>query len=119
MATQKEILEVGADANRAGNEVRSALDLVQYQRPATGAFAAGATVDVTIEHTGFDPVTVLTGVSLDADFVLRPRAPVHDSAGAAIAGSSTRHQLAGGRVRVAVTGGGEGNTGSFLILFDR
>lgn len=114
-----ENLSVPADGSANGNPVRLALDRVQYQRRATGSYDNGATATVEIvqqDAGGFDNVTVLADVSLDASALWRPRAAVHGSDGTVIANQWERHFLGNAYVQITVTGGGSGS-GDFLLTF--
>lgn len=119
MYVEYETHTVPAGDSAQGGELRGRLAFVQYKRPASGAYAAGAVVAVDIVREGFQDVSVLTGVTLAANNLWRPRADVHDSAGAAIADQVTYHVLANARVRITVTGGGAGNTGEFLVAIEK
>lgn len=107
-------------------EVRGVLDTIVYTPDATAPYTAGATLAVNIVRaapTGtpagdwVDPEVVLTGVSLDAGFVRRPRAPVHASDGTVVTGQVDRIELAHEQLEFVVTNGGDDNTGKFLVIY--
>ncbi len=100
-------------------ELRGYIESIVYEPDGTAPYAAASTFAVTIIRPGFTSETILTGIALDAGAkVLRPRVPVHDSAGAAVAGVVDRVAIAYEKIRVTVTAGGAAKTGKFVITLN-
>lgn len=86
-----------------------------------GDFADGVEFTITDEATG---ESLWTDTNVNASEVVRPRAPVHDQAGAArlyaAGGTAVADQIAMGnsRIKIAIAQGGNAKVGTFHILVE-
>lgn len=93
-------------------------DAIHYVK---GDFADGVDFTITSEATG---VSLWTDTNVNASEVVRPRAPTHDQAGAALlyasggTAVSERIALANDRVKIVIAQGGNAKSGTFHILVD-
>lgn len=112
--------DIEAGDTAKGLDLRGWIEYIQYTRPAS-PYDNGATLTVKVKRPdGLHEATILTGISLNADFLFYPRTPVHDASGAVIAGVAARHVLANAKIEFDVTGGGAvTNTGDFLVAIER
>ncbi|RLP22261.1 hypothetical protein [Mesorhizobium sp. YM1C-6-2] len=98
--------------------VRGDLESIQYVKAGSGNYADGVDVLVTDAVTG---ETLWTGTNVNASAIVRPRAALHDTAGAAAlyadAGEAVLGKIAiSGRIKVAVSAGGAAKTGLFRFI---
>jgi hypothetical protein len=97
------------------------IDSIHYVKPGSGGFANGVDFTITAESTG---ESIWTENNVDASTVRRPRAATHTTAGVAAlyasAGTAVQDRISLGRdrVKVAVAQGGNGTTGTFVIMVD-
>ena len=90
------------------------LESVQYVKD---DYADGVDFTITAEATGEN---IWTDTNINASEVVRPRAPVHSTAGVAATYDGTRTvndriALARDRVKIVIASGGDTKTGSFVI----
>lgn len=94
------------------------IESIQY---ANVDFASGVDFTITADVTG---ESILSLTNQNTNFLLRPRAATHSTAGAAALYASggtavnDRIALSRDRVKIAVAEGGNGKTGTFTITVD-
>lgn len=97
------------------------IESIQYVKPGSGGFSDGVDFTITSNVTG---ETIWAELNVNASTVRRPRAATHTTAGVASlyasGGTAVQDRIALSRdqVKVAVAQGGNGTTGTFVIVVD-
>ncbi len=95
--------------------VRGHLESIQYVKT---DYADGVDFTITDETTG---ESLWTDTNINAAEIVRPRAPLHDQAGAArlyaAGGTAVAERIAiNGRIKIVIAAGGNAKTGMFRFL---
>lgn len=96
----------------SGRAISGSIAAIRYIKAGSGAFV-GTTWTFTNEATG---EALLTMAQAAASTTRYPRANVHDTSGVAITGVYDMIAIANGRIKLAITGGTPGQTGSFFVV---
>lgn len=97
------------------------IESIEYVKPQTGAFSNGVDFTITAEATG---EAIWSATDQNTATTVRPRAATHSTAGvAALYGSegepvNDKIALGRDRVKIAVAQGGNGTSGTFVIVVD-
>jgi len=123
MYAEKHIVSITTDENGDGvgytPPVTGRILSIRYIEPDTGGYSAGVDFDVEGETSG---IVIWSEDSVDASVTISPRQATHTTAGvAALYGSEGEAVLdyivlAQERVKITVDDGGNGGTGTFIVI---
>lgn len=94
------------------------IESIQYVKPDSGGYTDGVDFTITADVTG---ETLWTDTNINASEVVRPRAPIHTTAGVAALyaseGTAVNDRIALGRdrVKIVLAQAGANKTGTFVI----